>query len=360
MAEEQNVPSTQLDPQGLLEHIKNLTENQNLLISQFNQLKQKSDDPFLAFRTPDPIKNLSPFSGNRRETQAWIQDTEKTIELFEKYENDPIYDQIIRAVKSKIVGEAKEVLIAAGNPNSWEEIKEILQNSYGDRRDLTSHIQSLFYIRQGSKSIVEYYNSIKAIDTSIKATASSIDEYKHSGRAINKLISLITLTRYIDGLSDQLSMHVRSYRPETLEEAYSITREYSNAAYRQKFDRKPHERPLHPQGKRPSQQAQPLTMPSNPQNFHNKHSNPNKSNSSGKFRNPKAALDDDVSMRTAKSRTEINNHDNALDEYQHSNSREKEHDTPPQLDSSVLDSDDDEYFVDELNFLVEEPPEVKT
>lgn len=48
----------------------------------------------------------------------------------------------------------------------------------------------------------------------------------------------MTLTRFIDGLSDELSFNVRSYRPESLEEAYEITVQYSNAAYRQKLNKK--------------------------------------------------------------------------------------------------------------------------
>ena len=60
------------------------------------------------------------------------------------------------------------MLIAAGNPNEWNEIREILENSYGDGRDLTSHIQSLFYVRQGNKSIVEYYNKIKKLTPLLK------------------------------------------------------------------------------------------------------------------------------------------------------------------------------------------------
>ena len=52
--------------------------NKNLLIEQLNALQRKADGPFLLFRTPDPNKNLLTFDGNKRETQVWIQDTEKT------------------------------------------------------------------------------------------------------------------------------------------------------------------------------------------------------------------------------------------------------------------------------------------
>lgn len=55
---------------------------------------------------------------------------------------------------------------------------------------------------------MEYYSKIKTIDAAIKSTAVTTDDYKHSTRAINNLISLMTLTRFIDGLSDKLALHV--------------------------------------------------------------------------------------------------------------------------------------------------------
>lgn len=349
------VQQQEISAEQLLEHIRNLTDTQQDLIATIRQMKAKADDPFLQFKTPDPIKNLATFSGNKKETQAWIEDTQNTLDLFEMYKGSLTYAQIIRAVKNKITNEAKEILIAAGNPNTWEEIKEILMNAYGDRRDLTSHIQSLFYIKQGNKTLSEYFNKIKGIDTAIKATASGIEEYKNSTRAINKLISLITLTRFVDGLGEQLSMHVRSYRPDTLEEAYNITMQYSNAAYRQKLDRKSNheydfqkDKRLNPKQMQQSKPAyganQNATAPNQNKTFNNQNLN-----QSGNFkpRPQKQLIDEDVSMRTARSKTQINTHVVGNDK-----TDEPELDTAPSDDKSVLESDDDEYFVgEELNFL---------
>ncbi|XP_055622563.1 phenoloxidase-activating factor 2-like [Toxorhynchites rutilus septentrionalis] len=170
----QQLTQTQEQPmtiEALLSHIKHLTENQNELI------------------------------GNKKETQAWLEDAETTLNLFNCYRGDPIYVQLVRAIKNKITGEAKEILIAAGNP--------------------------------------KYYNRIKTIDTAIKSSAATREDYRLSTKAINNLVILMTLTRFIDSLNDDLSMHVRSYRPQSLEEAYAITMQYSNAAYRQKLNKKP-------------------------------------------------------------------------------------------------------------------------
>lgn len=56
--------------ENLIHHIKILTDNQNHLMSTISSLKSESDDPFLNFKTPDPIKNLPTFSGNKKETHA--------------------------------------------------------------------------------------------------------------------------------------------------------------------------------------------------------------------------------------------------------------------------------------------------
>lgn len=334
----------------LIAQVKKLTENQNSLIDTINSLQRRAHDPALNFVTPDPIKNIPNFSGNRKETLAWIEDTEQTLELFEEYEDDLLkYKQIMRVVKSKIIGEAREVLIASGNPKEWDDIKQILLNSFGDKRDITSHIQSLFYVKQGKLNLNDYYHKVKAIDTAIKTSAAQMKDYKTSTEAVNKLISLMTLTRYVDGLNgEQLSMFVRSYKPQTLEEAHDVSMQHSNAAYRQKIEN----RQSAPTNRTPEHKYG--------NNFEKTHFNPpfqsRKSNGSGKFKSHKPSLDDDVSMRTAKSKMEVNNQNSSSEpKCQCSSLHEQEHETSRPHNESMLESDDDDYFEgDELNFLMDD------
>ena len=337
--------ANELTREELIAQIQRLTENQEALFQTISALQMKADDPFVQFRTPDPIKNLPTFSGNKRETQAWLEDVESTLDLFEAYKGQAIYSQLVRAVKAKIIGEAKEILIASGNPNSWEEIKNALLNSYGDRRDLTSHIQSLFYAKQGKKTLTEFYNKVKSIDTSIKATATNMDEYREATKAINSLISLITVTRFIDGLGDTLSMHVRSYRPETLEDAYNITMQFSNAAFRRKMD----ETSVVRQQPRQFIKSNPITntdaiASTSKNNNYNKYNHPHsgqQNQNSGKFKNYKNSNDEDVSMKTHYSKMQLNTHEDEI--------KQAEVIAEPP-DSVQLDSEDDDFFNDEINF----------
>lgn len=179
--------SGEITKEQLINQVKKLTENQNSLIDTINSLNSRRSE---TFSIPDQIKIIPTFSGNRKETLAWVEDVDQTLEDLLEYEDDfPKWKQIIRFIKSKITGDAREVLIASGNPKEWEDIKEILLNSFGDKIDITSHIQSLFYIRQGKLTLHEYYHKLKSIDTAIKTSAAQMTDYKSSIEAVNKLIS---------------------------------------------------------------------------------------------------------------------------------------------------------------------------
>lgn len=339
---------------ALLEQIKKLTDNQTELMNTIQVMKNKANDPFLNFSTPDPIRNIPTFSGNKKEALAWVQDAEQTLGLFDQYKDDICYGQIIRSIKNKVTGEAKEILIASGNPTTWDEIKEILLTAYGDRRDLTSHIQSLFYIRQGKKTLPEYYNKIRTIDTAIKSSAANMDDYKAHTRVINSFINLITLTRFVDGLNEEISMHVRSCRPETLEHAYEITQQYSNAAYRHKLDRKTN----NPTPFAKQQTGERDKIKTN--NF-NANARPADRTPSGKFKN-RPQLDEDVSMRTHISKMQVNNHAQKEKELEADSDRESDYDSlKEKAENSRLDSDDDEYLIsDEINFHLTQEKNPKT
>ena len=79
-------------PEELLVHIRELTNSHNDLLEDMKRMKARTDDPFLSYRTPDPIRNLPNFDGNKSETQAWIEDTETALELFKNYAGSSMYD----------------------------------------------------------------------------------------------------------------------------------------------------------------------------------------------------------------------------------------------------------------------------
>ncbi|XP_058122879.1 uncharacterized protein LOC131293857 [Anopheles ziemanni] len=221
--------------QELLEHIRQLTNAQNELVREMNSLKARSSESIINFRTPDSIRYLPTYEGKKTRNPR----VESALQLFDEYKNSAIYDQIVRAVKNKITGEAREAIIAAGNVSTWPEIKGVLQNIFDDKRDLAFHLQTLFYEKQGNKTLLEYYNNLKSVSSKVRAITAVTEEYKNSIEGVHHLIGVITLTRFIDGLEGSLSSYVRCSKPKNIDEAYSISAEYTNAAYRKKLERIP-------------------------------------------------------------------------------------------------------------------------
>ena len=186
-----------------------------------------------------------------------------------------------------------------------------------------------------------------------------MEEYRDSIPAINTFINVITLTRYIDGLGENLSMYVRSYRPTSLEEAHEITMQYANAAYRQKLDQRSRSQPVQTQNQNSGNHSRNYNHNQNPnisqnnsqsssQNTNtnrNQNTNPpaNNNQNSGRFRRN---VNDDVSMRTQNSqnqRMQINHHS--------TDNPESEIFEPDPVDDSTIDSADDDFFEgEELNF----------
>lgn len=282
----------------LLEHIRQLTNAQNELIREMDSLKARSNDSVLNFRTPDSIRYLPTYDGKKNETRAWIEDVENALQLFNEYKNSAIYDLIVRAVKSKITGEAREAIIAAGNVSTWPEIKDVLQNFFEDKRDLASHLQTLFYEKQGNKSLLEYYNNLKSVASKIRAITAVTEEYKNSIEGVHHLIGVITLTRFIDGLEGSLSSYVRCSKPKNIDEAYSISQEYTNAAYRKKLERIPIE----------DRKQKPGTFDKPSTSYGQRKIGQSSKPLSGKYK-PQQSTASDASMRTVNSKMQINSND---------------------------------------------------
>ncbi|XP_058122484.1 uncharacterized protein LOC131293392 [Anopheles ziemanni] len=282
----------------LLEHIRQHTNTQNELVREMNSLKARSSESIINFRTPDSIRYLPTYEGKKHETRAWIEDVESELQLFDEYKNSAIYDQIVRAVKSKITGEAREAIIAAGNVSTWPEIKEVLQNFFDDKRDLASHLQTLFYEKQGNKTLLEYYDNLKSVSSKIRAITTVTEEYKKSIEGVHHLIGVITLTRFIDGLEGSLSSYVRCSKPKNIDEAYSISAEYTNAAYRKKLERIP----IQDRKQKPDTYELPSTS------YGSRKIGQSPKPLSGKYE-PLQITASDASMRTVNSKMQINNND---------------------------------------------------
>lgn len=273
-----------------------------------------------AFRLPDPFKYLSEFSGNKKELSAWLEEIQEIYEDFKVknqtggYSLNSLY---IRAIKNKVKGEARTLLCANGNPNTIEGIKKILLEHYGDEKDFTTNLSTLFHVRKGDKSHIKFYNDIRELNTKLKANLQSKPLSGH------EIIEILTIARYLDNIQEPLGSIIRNSKPKNLEEAHQAVLLNLNAE-----SRLHRQKPSGPPG-----QKQPTKY------FNKNNNDPDKQGGdSGKTRNtPHKQNSFKRQQFKPQPRAEANN--NEVEEVE-----EAEPDTPTEDDDNL------EYSDEELNF----------
>lgn len=175
------------------------------------------------FRIPDPIKSIPEFDGNRKQLTAWLQTAEDTLNVFAPLVPEPQYRLYLQAVSNKIKGKAKDQLCLAGNPQSFQEIKAILQETLGDKQELPFYKSQLWATKQTeSMSVHTYFNKVKEIVQNIKTLARQNVIYSHAWLAINTFIEEDALAAFISGLRRPYFGYAQAAKPNNIEEAYAF------------------------------------------------------------------------------------------------------------------------------------------
>lgn len=105
---------------------------------------------------------LPEYSGGSKNLAYFIKQVEMYIELLRKPEENCIFNRLLfEQVKSKLTGEARDVLISS-NCNRWSELKEELLQRFGDPRseELLAHDLNTCF-QTHNQSYEQYYEIIK-------------------------------------------------------------------------------------------------------------------------------------------------------------------------------------------------------
>lgn len=174
-------------------------------------------------RIPDPIKSIPTFDGNRKQLNSWINTAEKTLATFKPLVSDNVYEIYEQAVLNKLEGRAKDAICMACDINSFEEAKEILINTLGDKFELSTYKAQLWKNKQGAEmSVHKYYQTTKLIVQNIKTLAKQDKTYAASWTAISKFIEEDSLAAFISGLNSNYFGFAQAAKPESLEDAYAF------------------------------------------------------------------------------------------------------------------------------------------
>lgn len=195
------------------------------------------------FKLPDPIKNMSEYTGNKKELAAWLEELDELYEMYiikgeEEEEPDTMPCHYLRAIKNKIKGDARTVLCANGNPTTIPDIRRILVENYGDQRDLATNLSHLFHMKRGDRNNLKFYTDMKELCSRLK-TNLNLNPIE-----LSDLIEMLIITKYLDNIGEPLASIIRQSKPQTLEDAYQAVCINQNAEVRNrpshsKFSQKP-------------------------------------------------------------------------------------------------------------------------
>lgn len=175
------------------------------------------------FRIPDPVKSIPAYDGNRKQLNSWLTTAENTLQIFEPIVSAQVYSIYLQAVVNKIEGKAKDILCLAGNPTSFDEIKQILTHAIGDKQELSTYKSQLWQNKmQDTTSVHKYYQRTKEITQNIKTLSKQNETYRTHWNAINSFIDEDSLAAFISGLREPYFGYAQAARPKDLEDAYAF------------------------------------------------------------------------------------------------------------------------------------------
>ncbi|XP_055622395.1 uncharacterized protein LOC129765963 [Toxorhynchites rutilus septentrionalis] len=199
-------------------------------VAELQEMLLSSGRQFDNYRLPDPIRNMSEFTGIKKELPAWLEELEEIYQMYlvkgEHNAPDTIPSHYMRAIKNKIKGDARTVLCANGNPNTIPGIKRVLSEIYGDQKDLATNLSHLFHMKRGDRNNHKFYTDVKELSTKIKMNLSL------NPLQTNDLIEILIVTKYLDNIGEPLASIIRQSKPTTLEDAYQSVCINQNAEVR--------------------------------------------------------------------------------------------------------------------------------
>lgn len=189
---------------------------------------------------------IVPYKGDKKTLASWLTSVEEKLKYAK--ETCSSEDEIARTmplwisiIRDKIVDEASEVLVARHTALEWNEIKTVLSEYFGDKRDLCTLVTQISYMKQGTKTITEFYNDCRVLLSDIIAKLLLDEETKLCVKVLSKSYEDMILNSFVDGLTEPYSTLTRTSRPTTLLVAYQAALDQYNVAQRrnEKFDKLP-------------------------------------------------------------------------------------------------------------------------
>lgn len=182
-------------------------------------------------KIPDPIKALQEYWGDKTSLFQWINSVENILLAYQNIAHLPSFQIWLMAIRNKIKGDAEKA-IENRQAREWNDVKEVLIEYFGDRRDLSTITQKIPYLNQGSRPLDEYYHETIQLMADVHQKVSLDPENIGHVHAIMRVLEPIITTGFVDGLNGQMANYVRSHDVLTMIDAYKAALKHEQAECR--------------------------------------------------------------------------------------------------------------------------------
>lgn len=171
----------------------------------------------------EPLKylgNLPEFSGDYRDLQTFINLIDRVHPILRAYD-EPSQYLFSDIIKSKLKGKAREIIEINCQAESWNDVKQILVNNFGDRHSLEELFDKLKSVTFKTNS-VEFYNDIK---TRLRSLNNKTITLLGSGSATNECARnnmKTALNLFKEKLPEPMKTILTCRNPDSLETAMEI------------------------------------------------------------------------------------------------------------------------------------------
>lgn len=205
---------------------------------------QNIDDFIRCDETLDVIKSLPSFDGSESAYVSWREAAVNSMHLYKR--GSRRYYAALSILRNKITNEANNMLTNHGTVLNMDAILARLDFAYADRRPLHLIEQELSVMRQGTLSIVDYYNDVnKKLTSLINKTIMTHGSNEALTRELNNKNRQHALRIFITGLNAPLADILFSLSPSDLPNALAKAQELESNNMRANFARQ-FNKPNHP------------------------------------------------------------------------------------------------------------------
>lgn len=184
----------------------------------------------------DIVKSVPEFKGEPQTYVSWRQAAITAHKLFEPYQGSSKYYQAVAILRNKIIGSADAALSAYNTVLNFNAIISRLDFTYMDKKSIFTLEQELSTLRQGQKTIIQFYDDVERKLTAI------VNKVIMSHEGDNPLIKSLNqkyrddaLRVFISGLRKPLCDTLFSCKPSDLPTALALAQELATNQTRNNF-----------------------------------------------------------------------------------------------------------------------------